>query len=73
MQVKRYALITFLVVFFAAGCSQTTYKAATYRQTVTTYVELTTNVPAQVWITTDLGEARSFARSWQTLRAETAC
>jgi hypothetical protein len=30
------------------SCAQTTYKAATYRQTVTTYLELTTNIPAEV-------------------------
>ncbi len=50
MHVNRYVLITLLVVCFAAGCSQTTYKAATFRQTVTTNVEITSNVPAQVWI-----------------------
>jgi hypothetical protein len=42
--------ITILIVFgfLAASCSQTTYKASTYRQTVTTQLEITTNVPAEV-------------------------
>jgi hypothetical protein len=35
-------------VFSNASCSQTTYNAASYRQTVTTYVEIVTNVPAEV-------------------------
>jgi len=33
MHVNRYVLTTLLVVCFAAGCSQTTHRAATFRQT----------------------------------------
>ncbi len=50
MHVNRYVQATLLVVCFAAGCTQTTHRAATFRQTVTTIVEITSNVPAQVWI-----------------------
>ena len=50
MHVNRYVLTNLLVVCFAAGCSQTTYKAAIFRQTVTTNVEIMSNIPAQVWI-----------------------
>jgi hypothetical protein len=35
---------------FAVSCSQTTYNASTYRQTVTTRIEVNTNTPAEVWV-----------------------
>ena len=35
---------------FAASCSQTTYNPSAYRQTVTTRVEVNTNVPSEVWV-----------------------
>jgi hypothetical protein len=45
---KFQILILVVLGFLTAGCSQTTYKASTYRQTVTTRIEITTNVPAEV-------------------------
>ena len=39
-----------LFVLIVSGCSTTTYKAVTYRRTVTTYLEVTSNVPAEVWL-----------------------
>ena len=42
----RFALLVLIV----SACSTTTYKAVTYRRTVTTYIEVTSNVPAEVWI-----------------------
>ena len=41
------ALTTLLV---AGGCSQTTYKASTYKRTVTTQIEIVTDVPSEVWV-----------------------
>jgi hypothetical protein len=35
---------------FAASCSQTTYNASPYRQTVTTRIEVNTNIPSEVWV-----------------------
>jgi hypothetical protein len=32
---------------FAASCSQTTYNASAYRQTVTTRIEVNTNIPSE--------------------------
>ena len=40
----------FLPFFIALGCSQTTYRGSTFQRTVTTNVEIHTNVPAQIWI-----------------------
>ena len=34
----------------AVGCSSTTYSASTYRQSVTTRIEINTNTPANVWV-----------------------
>jgi hypothetical protein len=41
-----------LAVFacMATNCSQTTYNASTYRQTVTTRIEINTNIPSEVWV-----------------------
>jgi hypothetical protein len=43
---------TILLAFgiLSVSCSQTTYSASTYRQTVTTRIEVNTNIPAEVWI-----------------------
>jgi hypothetical protein len=46
--VNRFRLALFLLI--VSGCSTTTYKAVTYRRTVTTYLEVTSNVPAEVWV-----------------------
>ena len=35
---------------FAVSCSQSSYSASSYRQTVTTRIEVNTNIPAKVWI-----------------------
>jgi hypothetical protein len=35
---------------FAASCSQTTYNPSAYRQTVTTRIEVNTNIPSEVWV-----------------------
>jgi hypothetical protein len=35
--------------FIGIGCSQATQSASTYRQTVTTRIEINTNVPSTVW------------------------
>ena len=43
-------LIIFALGILGASCAQTTYKASTYRQSVTTHLEITTNVPAEVRI-----------------------
>ncbi len=37
-----------LPAILTAACSQTTYKASSYRQTVTTQIEIATNIPAEV-------------------------
>ena len=34
--------------WLAASCASTTHKSAAYRQTVTTYLEITSNVPSEV-------------------------
>ncbi|HXK27486.1 MAG TPA: hypothetical protein VJ646_04430 [Candidatus Binatia bacterium] len=49
-QLKAILLVMLIATLglWNAGCSQTTYKASTYRQTVTTQIEITTNVPAEV-------------------------
>lgn len=41
-------LIIAVLGFLSAGCAQTTYKASTYRQTVTTQIEIIANVPSEV-------------------------
>ncbi len=46
--VNKFWLV--LLIMIVSGCSTTTYKATTYRRTVTTYLEVTSNVPAEVWI-----------------------
>lgn len=40
----------FLISVAVYGCAATTYKGNSFRQTVTTYLEITSNVPAQVWV-----------------------
>ena len=35
---------------FAASCSQTIYNPSAYRQTVTTRIEVNTNIPSEVWV-----------------------
>ena len=48
-QLKTVLLVMLTTLgLWSAGCSQTTYKASTYRQTVTTQIEIATNVPAEV-------------------------
>ena len=42
--------ILFALGIFSASCSQTGYSGSTYRQTVTTRIEIKTNTPAQVWV-----------------------
>ena len=45
----RIQLITLLTLgLLGSSCAQTTSKASTYRQTVTTQIEITTNVPSEV-------------------------
>lgn len=47
-------LVLAAALFFSSSiitaCSPTTYKASTFRRTVTTYIDISTNVPSQVWI-----------------------
>jgi len=40
--------ITVAWSLLTGGCAPTTYKASTYRRTVTSYIEVSTNVPASV-------------------------
>jgi hypothetical protein len=44
------AIILLTAVLAIYGCSQTTQVAATYQKAVTTMVEITTDVPASLWI-----------------------
>lgn len=51
MKTKLLILSVVLTSLLAVGgCSQTTYKASTYRRTVTTYIEIVTDVPSEVWV-----------------------
>jgi len=47
---KLQIAILLAVGIFAVSCSQTTYNASTYRQTVTTRIEVNTNIPSEVWV-----------------------
>ena len=44
------ALIALLVV---GGCTQRTYKASTYKRTVTTHIEIVTDAPSEVWVSNE--------------------
>lgn len=52
MALRMKSWVSFLSLGFlgllCANCASTTYKGAAYRQTVTTYLEITSNVPAEV-------------------------
>lgn len=52
MMIKRRELISMWMIvtcgFLTVSCAQTTYKASTYRQTVTSLIEINANVPAEV-------------------------
>jgi hypothetical protein len=51
IRAPRFQVLILLAVgISAASCSQTTYNASTYRQTVTTRIEVNTNIPSEVWI-----------------------
>ena len=46
---KLQIAILFAFGIMSVSCSQTNYSASTYRQTVTTRIEVNTNTPAEVW------------------------
>lgn len=48
MTARSRILIILAFGFLNASCAQTTYKASTYRQTVTTQIEIKANVPSEV-------------------------
>jgi len=51
--VRKNTLVLATAFLFSStitACSPTTYKASTFRRTVTTYIDITTNVPSQAWI-----------------------
>jgi hypothetical protein len=48
MTTVRILVLVTMAGFFGASCSSTTYKVSTYRQSVTTYLEITTNVPSEM-------------------------
>jgi hypothetical protein len=52
MKIKGRELVSLGMIvawgLLTASCAQTTYKASTYRRTVTSHIELSTNVPAYV-------------------------
>lgn len=47
---KSRIVILLACAIVVTGCSQTTQNASTYRQTVTTRIEINTNVPSAVWV-----------------------
>ena len=47
---KLQIAILFAFGILSVSCSQTTYSASTYRQTVTTQIEVNTNTPAKLWV-----------------------
>ena len=40
----------FIILLTTVGCSQVTHKASSYTRTVTTELAISSNVPAEVWI-----------------------
>lgn len=51
MNTKQFVLFSLSAVsLLVCACSQTAQKGPSFRQTVTTYAQITANVPAQVWI-----------------------
>lgn len=51
MRKKRTPLIfLFAIPFLLSACSQTTHKGSSYKRTVTTYLEISADVPARVRI-----------------------
>jgi len=54
MKTKLLTLfVTLPILLVTGGCSQTTYKASTYKRTVTTQIEIVTDAPFEVWVSNE--------------------